>query len=126
MTYRQHREAEEALDSFGGGGLLDLAAEEPEPEPEHGDDEADEMTRRLAQGDGHDPRSGGLWSRWQKHVWALFEDPYSSKYARVSGCSTGGSSDDGSSRVLLVASSGAPGGSSDVPQSGSPRVLGFL
>ncbi|MEQ2211650.1 Potassium voltage-gated channel subfamily C member 1 [Xenoophorus captivus] len=81
MTYRQHREAEEALDSFGGGGLLDLGSEDPEPEPDHEDD--DEMTRRLAQGDSPDVRSGSLWSRWQKRVWALFEDPYSSKYARV-------------------------------------------
>lgn len=85
MTYRQHREAEEALDSFGGGGLLDLGSDDPEPEPEHTEDEVDEMTRRLAQGDSPDARSGSLWSRWQKRVWALFEDPYSSKYARVSG-----------------------------------------
>ncbi|XP_031715683.1 potassium voltage-gated channel subfamily C member 1b isoform X1 [Anarrhichthys ocellatus] len=83
MTYRQHREAEEALDSFGGGGLLDLGNEDAEPEQEHaGEDDVDEMTRRLAQGDTHDARSGSSWSRWQKHVWALFDDPYSSKYAR--------------------------------------------
>uniref|UniRef100_A0A1A7YJL1 Potassium voltage-gated channel, Shaw-related subfamily, member 1 n=1 Tax=Iconisemion striatum TaxID=60296 RepID=A0A1A7YJL1_9TELE len=80
MTYRQHREAEEALDSFGGGGLLDLGSDDAEPEQEHEDD--DEMTRRLAHGDSPDARSGSLWSRWQKRVWALFEDPYSSKYAR--------------------------------------------
>jgi len=48
------------------------------------EDDVDEMTRRLAQGDSPDVRSGSLWSRWQKRVWALFEDPYSSKYARVS------------------------------------------
>ncbi|KAM9753565.1 potassium voltage-gated channel subfamily C member 1b isoform 3-T3 [Menidia menidia] len=82
MTYRQHREAEEALDSFGGGGLLDLGSEDPEPDQEHTEDDVDEMTRRLAQGDSPDVRSGSLWSRWQKRVWALFEDPYSSKYAR--------------------------------------------
>ncbi|KAM9815150.1 potassium voltage-gated channel subfamily C member 1b isoform X2 [Syngnathus typhle] len=82
MTYRQHREAEEALDSFGGGGLLDLGNDDAEPEQEHGEDDVDEMTRRLAHGDSSDARSGTLWSRWQKRVWALFEDPYSSKYAR--------------------------------------------
>uniref|UniRef100_H3D836 Potassium voltage-gated channel, Shaw-related subfamily, member 1b n=2 Tax=Tetraodon nigroviridis TaxID=99883 RepID=H3D836_TETNG len=82
MTYRQHRDAEEALDSFGGGGLLDLVSDDPEPDHEHAEDEVDEMTRRLAQADTHDHRTGSLWSRWQKHVWALFEDPYSSKYAR--------------------------------------------
>ncbi|KAI4826146.1 potassium voltage-gated channel subfamily C member 1b isoform X1 [Pseudochaenichthys georgianus] len=82
MNYRQHREAEEALDSFGGGGLLDLVNDDAEPDLEHGEEDVDEMTRRLAQGDTHDHRSGSLWSRWQRHVWALFEDPYSSKYAR--------------------------------------------
>uniref|UniRef100_A0A8C6UXK0 Potassium voltage-gated channel, Shaw-related subfamily, member 1b n=1 Tax=Neogobius melanostomus TaxID=47308 RepID=A0A8C6UXK0_9GOBI len=81
MTYRQHREAEEALDSFGGGGLLDLGSDDAEPEVDHHEDD-DEMTRRLAQGDHTEARTGSLWSRWQKHFWALFEDPYSSKYAR--------------------------------------------
>lgn len=85
MTYRQHREAEEALDSFAGGAL-DLGHEDPEPEgvvEAAEGDEGVEMTRRLAQGDSPDNRSG-RWSRWQKKTWALFEDPYSSKYARVS------------------------------------------
>ncbi|KAG7280980.1 hypothetical protein CRUP_016612 [Coryphaenoides rupestris] len=84
MTYRQHREAEEALDSFAGGALLDLGNDDTaEPDGEHAEgDDADEMTRRLAQGDAADVRHGGSWSRWQKRVWALFEDPYSSKYAR--------------------------------------------
>ncbi|XP_062318566.1 potassium voltage-gated channel subfamily C member 1b isoform X1 [Osmerus eperlanus] len=85
MTYRQHREAEEALDSFGGGALLDLGNDDVEAEaqvePADGD-EVDEMTRRLAQGDSPYARTGGSWSRLQKRVWALFEDPYSSKYAR--------------------------------------------
>ncbi|KAL2093846.1 hypothetical protein ACEWY4_011158 [Coilia grayii] len=84
MTYRQHREAEEALESFGGAGL-DLAHREPEEDtiaPEAADgDEGVEMTRRLAQGDSPESRAG-RWRRWQKTVWALFEDPYSSKYAR--------------------------------------------
>ncbi|XP_028811693.1 potassium voltage-gated channel subfamily C member 1a isoform X3 [Denticeps clupeoides] len=84
MTYRQHREAEEALDSFGGGpaetGNDDTDADGL-GEPGDGDDEL-EMTRRLALGDSPDARTGGLWHRWQRRVWALFEDPYSSKYAR--------------------------------------------
>ncbi|XP_059917262.1 potassium voltage-gated channel subfamily C member 1b isoform X2 [Gadus macrocephalus] len=84
MTYRQHREAEEALDSFAGGALLDLGNDDPtEQDVEHGEvDEADEMTRRLALGDTAGVRHGGSWGRWQRRVWALFEDPYSSKYAR--------------------------------------------
>lgn len=87
MTYCKHREAEEALDSFGGGALLDLGNDDTEADvvAEPGDgDEVDEMTRRLAHGDSHDAKSGGLWRRWQRRMWALFEDPYSSKYARVS------------------------------------------
>ncbi|KAJ3596911.1 hypothetical protein NHX12_003311 [Muraenolepis orangiensis] len=84
MTYRQHREAEEALDSFAGGALLDLGSDDPtEADAEHGEgDDVDEMTRRLAQGDPADVRHGNSWGRWQRRVWALFEDPYSSKYAR--------------------------------------------
>uniref|UniRef100_A0A4W5MHN9 Potassium voltage-gated channel, Shaw-related subfamily, member 1a n=1 Tax=Hucho hucho TaxID=62062 RepID=A0A4W5MHN9_9TELE len=73
MTYRQHREAEEALDSFGGGP--------PENSEEDGDEETLGMINRLAL-DGPDAKSGGHWRRWQRLLWALFEDPYSSKYAR--------------------------------------------
>ncbi|XP_060770498.1 potassium voltage-gated channel subfamily C member 1b isoform X1 [Neoarius graeffei] len=89
MTYRQHREAEEALVSFGGGALLDGAGAHDDTEaevlgtheaPAEGDEGA-EMTRRLAHGDSPESRSG-RWNRWQRKMWALFEDPYSSKYAR--------------------------------------------
>ncbi|XP_056134726.1 potassium voltage-gated channel subfamily C member 1-like [Lampris incognitus] len=83
MTYRQHREAEEALDSFGGGPM------ESGPECGHGEggeagdgDEELEM-KRLAVGDPAEGKTAGAcWRRWQKRMWALFEDPYSSKYAR--------------------------------------------
>ncbi|XP_076826480.1 potassium voltage-gated channel subfamily C member 3b isoform X2 [Brachyhypopomus gauderio] len=74
MNYRQHRDAEEALDSF----------ETPEPEvPE--DDQAltggadGDLKRLCLQEDG---RKVGWWRVWQPRIWALFEDPYSSKYAR--------------------------------------------
>lgn len=70
MTYRQHRDAEEALETF-----------EP-PEPEDTDDERD-MPRRFGIEDCPD-RSRGCCEVWQPKVWALFEDPYSSKAARVS------------------------------------------
>uniref|UniRef100_A0A452E9R1 BTB domain-containing protein n=1 Tax=Capra hircus TaxID=9925 RepID=A0A452E9R1_CAPHI len=49
MTYRQHRDAEEALDIF--------------------EDAADGKS--------------GRWRRLQPRMWALFEDPYSSRAARV-------------------------------------------
>uniref|UniRef100_A0A8C2SQB4 Potassium voltage-gated channel subfamily C member 3 n=1 Tax=Coturnix japonica TaxID=93934 RepID=A0A8C2SQB4_COTJA len=72
MTYRQHRDAEEALDSFespetndgGDGG--------------NGDGNGTEL-KRLCLDEG---RPGGWWRRWRPRVWALFEDPYSSRMAR--------------------------------------------
>ncbi|XP_062918180.1 potassium voltage-gated channel subfamily C member 1-like isoform X3 [Mobula hypostoma] len=84
MTYRQHRDAEEALDSFespdlnsgdgdGGGGGDGV-----------GDSEDELDTKRLALGDCS-PEAGAKacwWRKWQRRIWALFEDPYSSKYAR--------------------------------------------
>ncbi|KAM6981399.1 potassium voltage-gated channel subfamily C member 1a isoform 2-T2 [Aplochiton taeniatus] len=76
MTYRQHREAEEALDSFGGGPV------EAEDGDGDTDDDEPEMTKRLALGDCPEGKTGGMWRKWQRRMWALFEDPYSSKYAR--------------------------------------------
>lgn len=75
MNYRQHRDAEEALDSF------------ETPEPDAPDDDpalggADGDLKRLCMQE--DARKAGWWKTWQPKIWALFEDPYSSKYARVS------------------------------------------
>ncbi|XP_060636500.1 voltage-gated potassium channel KCNC1-like isoform X2 [Anolis sagrei] len=66
MNYRQHRDAEEALDSF----------ETPESQE---DEDSGDLKRLCLQEDG---RSLGWWAGMQPKVWALFEDPYSSKYAR--------------------------------------------
>ncbi|KAM8794761.1 LOW QUALITY PROTEIN: voltage-gated potassium channel KCNC3 [Eudromia elegans] len=71
MNYRQHRDAEEALDSFEGADGRAAAS---------GAAAAAEPPRRPPRGD--DARPGGRWRRWQPRVWALFEDPYSSKMAR--------------------------------------------
>ncbi|XP_070782924.1 voltage-gated potassium channel KCNC1-like isoform X5 [Enoplosus armatus] len=73
MNYRQHRDAEEALDSF------------ETPEPDAPDDDpalggADGDLKRLCMQE--DARKAGWWKTWQPRIWALFEDPYSSKYAR--------------------------------------------
>ncbi|XP_073326491.1 voltage-gated potassium channel KCNC4 [Pagrus major] len=68
MTYRQHRDAEEALDIF-----------EP-PDPDDTDDER-EISRRFGIEDCPD-RSRGCCEVWQPKVWALFDDPYSSRAAR--------------------------------------------
>ncbi|XP_023804897.1 potassium voltage-gated channel subfamily C member 1 isoform X3 [Oryzias latipes] len=73
MNYRQHRDAEEALDSF------------ETPEPDAPDDDpalggADGDLKRLCMQE--DARRAGWWKTWQPRIWALFEDPYSSKYAR--------------------------------------------
>lgn len=82
MTYRQHRDAEEALDIFEAPDLL---TGEPPPD---GDDD-DLAAKRLGIEDvgaaaGAADGKGGRWKRLQPRVWALFEDPYSSRAARVS------------------------------------------
>ncbi|KAJ7329835.1 hypothetical protein JRQ81_016009 [Phrynocephalus forsythii] len=90
MTYRQHRDAEEALDIFEAP---DLITGEPPPDP----DEDELAAKRLgiedvgaagassssscANGSALDGR-GGRWKRLQPRMWALFEDPYSSRAAR--------------------------------------------
>ena len=77
MNYRQHRDAEEALDSF----------EQPEPDAPEDDPAltggADGDLKRLCMQE--DGRRTTRWEVWRPFMWALFEDPYSSKYARVSG-----------------------------------------
>lgn len=77
MTYRQHRDAEEALDIFE---TPDLIGGDP------GDDE-DLAAKRLgiedAAGLGGPDGKSGRWKRLQPRMWALFEDPYSSRAARV-------------------------------------------
>lgn len=77
MTYRQHRDAEEALDIFE---TPDLIGGDP------GDDE-DLAAKRLgiedAAGLGGPDGKSGRWRRLQPRMWALFEDPYSSRAARV-------------------------------------------
>ncbi|XP_028925776.1 potassium voltage-gated channel subfamily C member 4 isoform X2 [Ornithorhynchus anatinus] len=104
MTYRQHRDAEEALDSFespdGGGGGLGGGlgggggpggggvAGGPGQGDEAGQDERDLALQRLGARDGGPaggPGGGGPggWRGWQPRMWALFEDPYSSRAARV-------------------------------------------
>lgn len=70
MTYRQHRDAEEALEIF-----------EP-PDPDDTDDERD-MPRRFGIEDVPD-RARSRCQVWQPKLWALFDDPYSSRAARVS------------------------------------------
>nr|XP_015823222.2 potassium voltage-gated channel subfamily C member 4 isoform X1 [Nothobranchius furzeri] len=68
MTYRQHRDAEEALETF-----------EP-PDPEDTDDDKD-TPKRFGIEDCSD-RSRGCCEVWRPKVWALFDDPYSSRAAR--------------------------------------------
>ena len=77
MTYRQHRDAEEALDIFEAPDLLG---------GDPGDDE-DLAAKRLgiedAAGLGGPDGKSSRWRRLQPRMWALFEDPYSSRAARV-------------------------------------------
>ncbi|XP_077450192.1 voltage-gated potassium channel KCNC2 [Stigmatopora argus] len=74
MTYRQHRDAEEALDVFELN-VVDTAEQEDE-----------DVGKRLGIEDvaaAVDGSGGiGLWRKWRPVVWNLFEDPYSSRAAR--------------------------------------------
>ncbi|TSW62356.1 Potassium voltage-gated channel subfamily C member 4 [Bagarius yarrelli] len=69
MNYRQHRDAEEALNSF----------EPPDPEDV---DEDQEVSRRFGIEDRSE-RNRSFCKVWQPKIWALFEDPYSSRAARI-------------------------------------------
>uniref|UniRef100_A0A8C7ZVF4 Potassium voltage-gated channel subfamily C member 4 n=1 Tax=Oryzias sinensis TaxID=183150 RepID=A0A8C7ZVF4_9TELE len=66
MSYRQHRDAEAALEIF----------EPPDP-----DDTDDEAPRRFGIEDCSD-RSRSCCEVWLPKLWALFDDPYSSRAAR--------------------------------------------
>ncbi|KAL1275318.1 hypothetical protein QQF64_034941, partial [Cirrhinus molitorella] len=69
MTYRQHRDAEEALEVF---------------EMNVDNDEDDEYGKRLGIEDVVSPDGTvSRWRKWQPVIWNLFEDPYSSRAART-------------------------------------------
>ncbi|KAJ0037036.1 hypothetical protein NL108_016430 [Boleophthalmus pectinirostris] len=68
MTYRQHRDAEEALDVF-------------ELNVDNGDED-DDIGKRLGIEDVAADGSVSQWRKWQPVIWNLFEDPYSSRAAR--------------------------------------------
>ncbi|KAF5926626.1 hypothetical protein HPG69_001255 [Diceros bicornis minor] len=76
-VFAYHRDAEEALDIFE---TPDLIGGDP------GDDE-DLAAKRLgiedAAGLGGPDGKSGRWRRLQPRMWALFEDPYSSRAARI-------------------------------------------
>ncbi|XP_060629249.2 voltage-gated potassium channel KCNC4 [Anolis sagrei] len=91
MTYRQHRDAEEALDIFenpeAGSGATGEEAEEEDGAREAtlqqlGLDDRPATGATGATGAGA-AGGGGCCRNWQPRMWALFEDPYSSKAARV-------------------------------------------
>ncbi|XP_067863861.1 potassium voltage-gated channel subfamily C member 4 [Heptranchias perlo] len=77
MTYRQHRDAEEALDIFEPSDVNGTEREED------GDPDLD-PSRILGFGDCNPNRSAlaNCWKTWRPKMWALFEDPYSSRAAR--------------------------------------------
>lgn len=69
MSYRQHRDAEEALEVF---------------EMNVDNYEDDEYGKRLGIEDVvYADGTGSRWRKWQPVIWNLFEDPYSSRAARV-------------------------------------------
>ncbi|XP_067913711.1 potassium voltage-gated channel subfamily C member 4 [Heterodontus francisci] len=77
MSYRQHREAEEALDIFQAPEGTDTGTEgEEDTDPGPGPD----RSRILALGSRS--AAANCWKKWRPRMWALFEDPYSSRAAR--------------------------------------------
>ncbi|XP_042321329.1 potassium voltage-gated channel subfamily C member 4 isoform X2 [Sceloporus undulatus] len=89
MTYRQHRDAEEALDSFENPESGTRGGSEEEEEEEGAQEEEEGVPERTLQRLGFEERGpgggsgGGCARHWQPRMWALFEDPYSSRAARV-------------------------------------------
>ncbi|XP_066489849.1 potassium voltage-gated channel subfamily C member 2 isoform X3 [Tiliqua scincoides] len=83
MTYRQHRDAEEALDIFEAPDLLAAAEppDQPPPAPRRPGLQDAAAAASSPSSAGAAPLDG-RWRRLQPRVWALFEDPYSSRAAR--------------------------------------------
>ncbi|XP_069085651.1 voltage-gated potassium channel KCNC2 isoform X1 [Pleurodeles waltl] len=79
MTYRQHRDAEEALDIFETPDLIG-----GDPGGLGADPDEEDLDKRLGIEDvlGGPEGKPGRWRRWRPRIWALFEDPYSSRAAR--------------------------------------------
>ncbi|XP_032894078.1 potassium voltage-gated channel subfamily C member 2 isoform X3 [Amblyraja radiata] len=75
MTYRQHRDAEEALDIFEAPDLLSGEIQE-------GEDESEFNKRLGIEESGGGGGKANRWKRLRPRIWALFEDPYSSRAAR--------------------------------------------
>ncbi|XP_061446184.1 potassium voltage-gated channel subfamily C member 2-like [Rhineura floridana] len=87
MTHRQHRDTEEALDIFEAP---DLITSELPPEPDDKELATKHLgikdvgaigTSSVANGSPLDGK-GGRWKRLQSRMWALFQDPHSSRAAR--------------------------------------------
>ncbi|TTG02113.1 Potassium voltage-gated channel subfamily C member 2 [Bagarius yarrelli] len=81
MTYRQHRDAEEALDVFDLNVMGGMRNEKDRDEDE---DKHEMEKKRMRVGETEHTRetSGNRWRKWQPIIWNLFEDPYSSWAAR--------------------------------------------
>ncbi|XP_032898147.1 potassium voltage-gated channel subfamily C member 1-like [Amblyraja radiata] len=79
MAYRQHRDAEEALDIFEPS---DGAERDPESGPDPDSEPGSGRMMGLEARSYRRPPLAGCWRRWQPRLWALCEDPYSSRAAR--------------------------------------------
>uniref|UniRef100_A0A2R9AHT3 Ion transport domain-containing protein n=1 Tax=Pan paniscus TaxID=9597 RepID=A0A2R9AHT3_PANPA len=77
--------SEKIIINTDGGGVGNGGGSGAGPSDEAGDDERELALQRLGPhegGAGHGAGSGGCRG-WQPRMWALFEDPYSSRAARV-------------------------------------------
>ncbi|ULU04420.1 hypothetical protein L5515_013435 [Caenorhabditis briggsae] len=74
MTYTQHRDTQETLAVIES---LDLDGDPPSQE---------EIAKKFGWEDDFHSGSLSQWQRLKPRVWSLFDEPYSSKYARAISC----------------------------------------
>ncbi|XP_032827916.1 voltage-gated potassium channel KCNC1-like [Petromyzon marinus] len=89
MSYRHHRDAEEALVQFESPYLNGADGQQQQQHHNHSNcaSHGEGVDDGLEDTTGTSPCSGRggkarCWGVWQRRVWALFEDPYSSRAAR--------------------------------------------
>jgi len=84
MTYTTHRDTQETLQILDG---LELDTDKPTEE---------DIMKKFGLEDEFESGELTCWQRIKPHIWATFEEPYSSPFAKVShayGCYTLGDGD---------------------------------
>jgi len=76
MTYTTHRDTQETLQILDG---LELDTDKPTEE---------DIMKKFGLEDEFESGELTCWQRIKPHIWATFEEPYSSPFAKVSQCTT--------------------------------------